>query len=219
MAFGRRKGDSTNLGKWNWDFRIGKSVFEDWVYVNGGGETQQRNIDNDKFRVILDLETASVGWIAYLKGEGLNAHLVRIGEDYGDAPSDKHREGLRIVVKTDEALGGEVRELVTTSRILWDLFDALHTEFLAQIPAHPGCLPVVDIVGMREEKIGSEPIYIPIFKIVGWMPRPPELPAAGIPLVKRVKKSDDGADSAEFGTVKEFKRPRPNDDMGDEMPF
>jgi hypothetical protein len=215
MAIGRRKSDS--LGKWIWDFSIGKSVLEDRVYTGNGWETEQRNIENDKFRAVFDLPNVERGWIAYIKGEGLNAVLASRGKDYGDRPSDQHWEGLRLVVKMDAALGGDVRELISTSPNLWAAVDKLDDDYIAGVAKHEGCLVAVDIVEVREEltKSGRPPIFIPVFKISGYVPRPPELPATGIPLVKRVKKGDAG-NSAEQTN---FSRPKPNDSMDSEIPF
>jgi hypothetical protein len=203
MAIGKRKTTGESLGQWKWDFDLGKSVFEDRVYANKGWETQQRNVENGKFRAVFDMENIEVGWLAYMKGEGLVTKLVPLGQDYGDRPSDKHNEGLRLLIKTDPALGGEVRELVTTSAVLWTAIDELHDKFLAHTAEHPGCLPAVDIAGTCT---GRRSLLGPIFKIAGWMPRPPELPAAGIPLVMRAKK----------GT---FERPAVRDELSDEIPF
>jgi hypothetical protein len=215
MAIGRRKSDSQILGKWNWDFEIGKVVFEDRVYssVTHSWETQQRNIDTDKFRAIIDLPNLEVGWIAYLKGVGLDTHLVRIGQDYGDRPIDKHDEGLRLLIKADASLGAEVRELISTARNLWNAFDALHDQFLLQAPQHPGCLPNCDIVDLRQEKVRDGTILCPVPGIVGWMSRPP-LPASGIPLLKRSKKSDS-SDAGSNG----YTRPTAKDQLNDEIPF
>ena len=188
MAIGRRKTDGS-LNKLNWDFRIGKPVLEDRVRTGNGWETEQRNLETDEFRAVFDPENIEVGWIAFVKGEGLNARLVHVGEDYGDRPSNDHKEGLRIVVKMDPALGGDLRELISTSPALWSAVDQLHSDYLADVDKHPNnCLPVVDIADVREQPTHSGAILVPTFKISGWVPRPQDLPAMGIPLIRRVKK-------------------------------
>jgi hypothetical protein len=221
MAIGRRK-DSASLGKWSWDFAIGKSIFEDRVYVNGGWESQQQNIENDKFRGLFDLQNLEVGWIAYLKGEGLNAKLVRIGKDYDERPSDKHTDGLRLVIKTDESLGGDLRELISTSSNIWSAIDQLHDDYLAGAGDHPGCLPAVDIVDVHKEGTQNKSLLVPVFKIAGWQPRPYDLPAAGIPLVRRLKKASDSEQtngSSDSEQTNGSTRPRVQDALNDEIPF
>jgi hypothetical protein len=218
MAIGKRKTDGDRLGKWSWDFSLGKSVLEDRVRTDNGWESQQRNIENKEFRAVIDLPNLERGWVAYVKGEGLNAELAKIGKDYGDPPSDKHKEGLRLVAKMDAALlGGGVRELISTSSGLWTAVDKLHDDYIAGVAKHDGCLPAVDIVEVREEPGKSGSIFIPVFKISGWVPRPPELPATGIPLFKRVKKANAGS-SAEPASDN-FERPKPKDDFNDAVPF
>jgi hypothetical protein len=225
MGLGRRMTSGVGLGKWTWDFRSGQSVLEDRLLTLRGWEAEQRNVENNKFRAVLDAENIQLGWIAYLKGEGLNAKLVPLGQDYSDPPSDQHKEGLRLVVKMDASLGGEVRELISTSQTMWSAISQLHDAYLAGVGAHPGCLPAVDIVDTHKETTPKGPMYSPVFKIVGWAPRPSELPAGGIPLVKRAKKSS-GSDSDqandEFAGPKardKFARPKVRDEFDDEIPF
>ena len=136
MAIGRRKTDGA-LNKLNWDFRIGKPVLEDRVRTGNGWETEQRNVETDEFRAVFDPKNIEVGWIAFVKGEGLNATLVHAGEDYGDRPSNDHKEGLRIVVKMDPALGGDLRELISTSSALWSAVDQLPAIIAPTSPSTP----------------------------------------------------------------------------------
>jgi hypothetical protein len=177
MAIGRRKLDD-RPGKLAWDFENGCMVLEDRVRTDSGDwEIQQRKVENDKFRAVIDLPNIERGWIAFVKGEGLNAVLARLGQDYGDPPSDQHKEGLRLVAKMDASLGGDVREFISTSAGVWSSIDSLHDAYLADLAKHPDCLPAVDIVDMRKEEVRDRTFHVPLFKIRGWVPRPPELPA------------------------------------------
>jgi hypothetical protein len=215
MAIGKRKTDGER--RLNWDFKIGKFVFEDRTRTDSGWENQQTNVENDKFRAVPDLPNLERGWIAYLKGEGLNTVLVPLGQDYGNPPSDKHREGLRLIVKMDESLGGDVREFISTLPAIWDAIDKLHDDYLTGVKEHAGCLPAVDVAATREVPGRDSPIRVPIFKINGWVPRPFELPIGGIPLFKRAKKADAGSDSQQAS--ESFVRPKPQDSLNDEIPF
>jgi hypothetical protein len=216
MAIGRRKSDT--LSKLAWDFEIGCMVLEDRVYTNGGWDTEQRNVENDKFRAVIDLPNIARGWIAYVKGEGLNAVLAPLGRDYGDRPSDKHNEGLRFLAKMDASLGGDVREFISTSAAIWNAVNKLHDEYLAGVKEHEGHLPAVDVIEVREEPIRNGSIRIPVFKISGWVPRPPELPAAGIPLVKRAKKAN-GNSADDTAGEDSGSRPKVEDALSDSIPF
>lgn len=214
MAIGRRKLDD-RLGKLAWDFEIGCMVLEDRVRTDSGGwENQQRNVENDKFRAVIDLPNIERGWIAFVKGEGLNAVLAPLGQGYGDPPSNQHKEGLRLVAKMDASLGGDVREFISTSAGVWSSIDQLHDAYLAGLAKHPDCLPAVDIVDTRKDEVRGRTFHVPVFKISGWVPRPPELPATGIPLVRRVKKANGNEQAKDA-----FARPKAKDEFGDEIPF
>jgi hypothetical protein len=215
MGLGRRKTDD-RLGRWQWDSRAGKSYVEDRVYhERDGWNNEQRPIENDKFRAVFDMANVQTGWIAYLKGEGLNTKLTPLGQDYDERPSDKHKEGLRLLMKLDASLGGEVRELISTWLSVWNAIDALHNEYLAGGAEHPDMLPAVDIADVHEGKDKEgKPFFSPVFKIAGWVPRPPELPASGIPLTRRVKKDAVAASNGSNNYV----RPQ-STDMDDEIPF
>jgi hypothetical protein len=57
-------------------------------------------------------------------------------------------------------------------------------------------------------------VYAPVFKILDWRLRPPELPPAGIPLFRRAaKKRDD-----DFGNNTST-RSQSKADLDDEIPF
>jgi hypothetical protein len=103
--------------------------------------------------------------------------LVRIGQDPGDPPTDDFKEGLRVLVKMDESLGGAARELMSTAVSLWFGLDAAHDDYLRDRDKHLGCIPVYDLDHVTETKTASGSSFTPTFKIVGWIPRPPDLPA------------------------------------------
>jgi hypothetical protein len=218
MSIGKRKNSSEILPRLKVDGRTGGLYREDRVHTKGQGwDTEQTNIPHDKFRAIMDLVNFERGYFSFPRGAAPDMRLYPLGRDIGDAPSDKHKEGIRVVMKLDASLGSTVREFVSTAVGVYYSFDALHDEYLAGLADHPGQLPIVECVGVQEEKTSAGTSAAPIWKIVGWAPRPPELPASGIPPYKPTKKASD--DAEEFGTVKEYKRPRPKDGMDDEIPF
>jgi hypothetical protein len=138
MGLGLRK-TNQSLGKLSWDFHIGQAVLEDRVRTGLGWDTEQHNVPNDNFRAVADTDNITVGWIAFIKGEGLNAKLVQIGQDYGDRPSTDHQEGLRLIVKMDIKLGGDVREMISTSAAMWSAVSQLHDAYIADaktVPIH-----------------------------------------------------------------------------------
>jgi len=225
MAIGKRKynggGDYLAIAKW--DARLGQIYLEDRAYVRGRGfEKEQRNVPTNEFRAAFDMENLQTGWFLFAAGTPPDMRLFRVGHDIGDAPSDAHRQGLRLLIKPDESLGGGVRELISTAEALWYAIDDLHGQYLAGVAAHAGCLPVVDIAEVREERAKNSVAYAPVFKIVGWLPRPPELPAGGIAHATKVTKT--AAPDQNFGRddpATDFARMSVKDDadFDDEIPF
>ena len=181
MALGKRKTGGDFLPVLKYDARIGEFYQSDRVFSNGEWETEQHNIQKDDFRVIFDLHNTQIGWIYFPKGSAPETVLVPAGQDPGDAPSDKHKEGVRVVVKMADALGGDVRELMSTAVGLWNGIDQLHDEYLAAAKDHPGELPVVILSEIRETKTAAGTSCAPIFAIADWVPRPRDLPLAGMP--------------------------------------
>src|SRR5262249_47136628 len=61
---------------------------------NPNGEVEQTSIVD--FKAVFDLANLEVGWIRFDAGAPPSFKLVRAGQDIGNAPSDKHRQGLRL---------------------------------------------------------------------------------------------------------------------------
>jgi hypothetical protein len=218
MGIGKRKTDYSNrLPELKWDVEIGKHVVEERTCNSDGvWENVQRNAD--KFRGVFDLPNLQVGYIAYIKGVGRDTALKPLGEDYGPPPSDKHQEGLRLLVKLDASLGGGVCEFVSTLSYIWQEIDRLHDAYLAEVKKHEGCLPAVDVVDTCKKPGRTIDLLIPIYGIVGWVPRPPELPVAGIPIFRPPIKKKPAAETANGnGSDSNYTRPKPADDAGDEL--
>jgi hypothetical protein len=55
-------------------------------------------------------------------------------------------------MKMAPALGGDVRELMSTARALWDGIDALHDDYLKAASDHEGELPVVVLSEVRQKE-------------------------------------------------------------------
>ena len=175
MAIGKRKsGDFLPVAKY--DARNGTMRLEDRILADGRWETKTRDITK-KFRATFDMENLLRGWIKFPKGAAPETRLVPVGRDYDEPPGDDWREGARILMKMDASIDGSVRELMSTALALWNGLDALHDAYLADVGKHPGALPVVDLDHAVETKTANGPSFTPVFKIVGWLPRPDDLPA------------------------------------------
>lgn len=206
MSLGKRKSGGDFLPVLKYDGRIGQFYLSDRAFSNGEWETVQTNIEKDDFCAIFDLKNAQTGWIHFPKGSAPETTLVPAGQDPGEAPSDRHKEGLRVVVKMDDALGGDVRELMSTAFGLWTAIDELHNKYLADAEDHPGQLPIVIITDVRETKTKAGASCIPTFEIADWVARPPELPETGTASPPAVAKKKPASKPA-------------RNDMDDEIPF
>jgi hypothetical protein len=175
MALGKRKSGGNFLPALKYDARVGTLYLQDRVFEGGRWESEQRDV-TDKFRATFDLETAQRGWINFPKGAAPQTVLVPLGQDPGDPPTSEYKEGLRVLVKMDASLGGDVRELMSTAVALWNALDDLHDAYLAGSADHPDALPVVDLDTVVETRTMNGTSFTPVFKIVGWTPRPPDLP-------------------------------------------
>jgi hypothetical protein len=187
MGLGKRK--TTNIiPKLKFDGRIGKFYLSDRVLENGEWQTEQKNIEHDDFRAVFDLDNLQIGWINFPTGSGPDVKLVRAEHDYGDKPTAKHKEGIRLLVQMDDQLSGDVRELMSTANGLWNAIDTLHDGYLADRDKYPGKLPIVVVSGMLETGSGTSKSYEPVFTISEWVPRPASLPLEGIPVSETKKK-------------------------------
>ena len=111
-------------------------------------------------------------------GPGGDIKAVPLGEDPGDAPSEDHKQGIRLRVKMSDDCGGGVRECISLAAGFWHAFDRLHDAYVKELPEHPGKLPIVSISKMIETKTRQGSTFAPEFVIDGWIVRPGDLPPA-----------------------------------------
>ena len=174
MALGKRRDGGNFLPIIKFDARVGTFYLQDRVHTDGSWQTEQRDVTGE-FQAVFDLGNLQRGWIRFPKGAKPDVTLVPADEDPGDPPSNDHKEGVRVILKMADDLGGDVRELMSTARGLWNAVDTLHDRYLAAIASHPGQLPVVTLDNVREVKTGAGTTFVPVFNIVDWVSRPPEL--------------------------------------------
>jgi hypothetical protein len=131
------------------------------------------------FKAVFDFENIEVGYINFDTGSAPDFQVVRFGQKQPDRPSDKHKPGVRLLVKLAKEVGGDVRELASTARAFLRGIDDLHSAYAAGATANPGKLPVVvikDTVAITTgEGARKSTNYSPVFEIVGWVARPADL--------------------------------------------
>ena len=213
MSLGKRRDAGNFLPVIKYSAKEGTFVCVDRVCEAGQWANKERDVTKD-FEAVIDLENTRIGFINFPKGAAPDTVLVPVGADFGDPPSEDHRQGVRLVMLMAEALGDDVRELLNTSVALWDGVDELHTDYKAQAADHPDELPVVRLADVIRRKTKQGATYVPRFKITRWVPRPWEipvphdepLPAPGKHIRLAPKSSASSVGSA-------------SDDMDDEIPF
>ena len=172
MSIGKRRGIGSNpLLKF--DARNGSFYRVD---RNTNGEVEQTSIVD--LKAIFDLANLEVGWIRFDAGAPPSFKMVRAGQDISNAPSDKHRQGLRLRVRL-AGDKGVAREFSSTAATLWNAVDRLHDEFERNRGKHSGKLPYVHLAKLEQVRTLLGVVFSPTFEIISWVVPPAELtPAA-----------------------------------------
>jgi len=182
MALGIRTETAVGdiIGIIKYDARAGRIFRIDRINDQGNWIKEEHEI-SDKFSAIMDLENIEVGWMNFDTGGAPEFLLVPLGQDAGQRPSDKHREGFRIMLKLNKQISGEepIREFSSCAKAVIGGFDSLHNDYLVGVKDNPGKLPVVKLVTTRAITSGSgtkkSTNYAPVFEITGWTARPTDL--------------------------------------------
>lgn len=156
---------------------------------DGGGNWNTNNVEvTNGFTAVMDLENIEVGWALFQAGVMPSLSMVTIGNPLPEKPSDKHKQGFRMLMKLGKSSGGDVREMAATAKCVIQSVDSLHTDYESGKDANPGKLPVVSLDGTvaitteGKDKDGNKQTstnYQPVWKIVKWVDRPSELGGAG----------------------------------------
>lgn len=174
-------GDFTPIVKF--DARAGRMFRVDRTQ-DGGGQWQTENVEiTNGFQAVFDLENIEVGWFLFAAGVQPQSETVKIGQALPARPNDQFKQGFRLLMKLGKDLGGDVREIAATSKAVIGAMDELHSAYEADKAANAGKLPVVALKGSKAivstGKGQSSTNYAPIFEIVKWVGRPPELGGEG----------------------------------------
>ena len=80
-----------------------------------------------------------------------------IGNEFPARPSDKHKNGVRFMIKLSKDCGGDkpIREIAGTSKAFLSGIEAVYTQYLAEKDKHPGKLPVIVLEKTTPVKTGT----------------------------------------------------------------
>ena len=130
------------------------------------------------FKAIVDFENVEVGWIDFAPGSAPDFRLVKMGETLPPRPSDRHKNGVRFVLKLAKICGGDQAESGRWRGRRRRSFPASRrctTPTRRAKGKNAGKLPVIVLEKTTPIKSGSgerqSTNYQPTFKIVSWAPR------------------------------------------------
>jgi hypothetical protein len=126
----------------------------------------------DDFVALFDFATLKVGWIEF-SDKGPDKRLVAIGDPLPDRPSEKHKQGIELVVQLPGSLG--LHELCSTAIGVVAALETIYDAALAAPEWSRGEVPVVRLTEFIREKTRHGNRAVPVFQIIGWKQRPKEL--------------------------------------------
>ena len=147
-------------------------------------ETGSNPVDITRaFRAVFDFEQVEVGWILFSAGGAPDFRMVPFGQPLPERLTADYKQGVRLRIKLSPACGGDVRELAGTSAAFLRGINALHDDWTAQAKLNAGKLPIVSLEDTLPVESGAgakrSTNYQPVLRIVGWAPRPADMPMAG----------------------------------------
>lgn len=128
----------------------------------------------DDFVALFDFATLQVGWIEFSEN-GPDKRLVAIGDPLPDRPSEKHKQGIRLVVQLPGNLG--CHELSSTAIGVVAALEGIYNTTIAapEWDNGRGQVPVVRLVEFIREKTRHGNRAVPVFQIIAWKDRTSEL--------------------------------------------
>jgi hypothetical protein len=196
-----------------YDARAGRVFRMDRIQDSGGNFMSNPVDITHSFKAIFDFANMEVGWMHFASGAPPDFKVVPIGNELPARPSDKHKTGVKVMIKLSNDCGGEnrIRELAGTSKALLSGIEVVYTQYLADKDKYSGKLPVIVLEKTTPVKTGtgehSSTNYHPTFKIVGWAPRgdlggaasPDGSPPATGSTQVDAPKADDTVSADDFG--------------------
>lgn len=166
-----------------YDARAGRLFRVDRSDASGRWEGSTVEIPSHVFQAVFDLGNIETGWLHFPTGGAPDIRVAKVGSGLPDRPSEKHRPGYRLLLLLGKQSGGDLREMAANAKVSVDAMKLLFDQYEAGAAQNPGLLPVVKLVstiprvsqGKANGQAVSSTNYEPVWQIVKWVPRPPEL--------------------------------------------
>lgn len=158
-----------------YDARAGRIFRRD----RANGENNDVDITRS-FKAVFDFENLETGWIDFDTGGAPSYSMSLLSSmDKPGRPSEKHRPGVRLIIKLHASCGGDVREVSSTAKAFLRGIDEAHNAYLEGVKSNEGKLPVFvlkdTIATTTGEGARKSTNYVPVFEISGWVKRPEDL--------------------------------------------
>jgi hypothetical protein len=104
-----------------------------------------------------------------------------MGQQLPAKPSEKHKNGVRILLKLAPSCGGDkpIREVASSAKAFLGGIEQVYSEYAREKANYPGKLPVVTLASTTPVTTGNGATkstnYRPTFQISGWANRPVDL--------------------------------------------
>ena len=89
------------------------------------------------FKAVVDMENVEVGFINFPIGAAPEFALVPLGTQLPARPSDKHKQGVRLMLKLSKECGGDVREMATCAKAAMRGVDKGYVAYVGGAKANP----------------------------------------------------------------------------------
>jgi hypothetical protein len=165
-----------------WDARAGRLFRVDRAQGPNGWESNDVDLTMQKPRFAIDFGSIETGWMAFT-ATGPDFRMQPLGSPAAERPSKEHKAGFRVKVG-GKVLDG-VREFSASAKSVLSAIDSLHTTFEGREEAKAGKIPVVELTGsvavVTNGPQGKVTSYSPVFDIVAWADRLPEMGDRTVP--------------------------------------
>jgi hypothetical protein len=164
-----------------YDARAGRLFKVDRILSSNGWEAKRLDITNPAPVFAVDFGSIEVGYVLYTNA-GPDFKVVPLGQPLPMIPSKEYKQCCRVRIAS-QVLGG-VREFSSSAKCVLNALDDLHNKYEAASEAAEGKIPIVKLGGTNAVPTngpqGKTTTYAPVFEIIGWTERFPELGEATV---------------------------------------
>lgn len=165
----------------------GGEDFKVYVAFNakaGRWYTKEDKPDAELFEVkdmtaVFDFNSLKTGWFLFAPGVAPVKQLNERLHVFPPRPAEGFKQGFQINLFSGKNLLG-VREFASTAGVVIDSMNELYDAYEAAPESKTGLLPVVKCADVKAISGAHGTNYAPVFQIISWVERPPELVEAAV---------------------------------------